>query len=283
MTFKKKKSNSKSKHNSQSKKDGSAPTKFLYQRQENRKKQIKNEEELWESVSDSEENQEGESLNADEVQNSGSALEEQEEYSQNSDSNSENEIYKNENEEEENLLNLNSDNLENIKISNEEKEKINGLFLESIESCKDLKKKIDYTSDFIKNPSNETKFGLSFLDSKNGIMIMYETYMLLYSMMKMSGVKIESNLLKKEFDFNNDKNVLKNLITCRTFLEKIKSIDIKLKSQVERFMKLSEQDADNENNEDEAENEDQEINETSMRVILNLFVFFLFCFKIKLF
>jgi hypothetical protein len=266
MTFKKNKGNSKRNSNS-NKKSGAAPSKFLYQRQENRKKQIKNEEELWESVSDSEENQEVESQDAEEVLNSGSA---EEEYSEHSDSNSENEIYKDDTEE--NLLNLNSDNLENIKITDEEKEKINNLFLDSIENCKDLKKKIEYTNDFIKNPINETKFGLSFLDSKNGLMIMYETYMLLYSMMKMSGVKIETNLIRKEFDFNADKNVLKNLVTCRTFLEKIKTIDIKLKSQVERFMKLSDQDADNDNQEEvKGEEDDEEANAASMRVIKKFF------------
>jgi len=276
MTFKYK-SNSKNKHKKSSKGSSAAPAKFLYQRQENRKKQIKDEEDLWESVSESEDDQESEESfnNQEKAENSVSAAREEEEdnSNENSDSDSENEIFKSDNEE--NLLNLNSDeninkNMDQIKISNEEKEKINALFLDSIENCRDVKKKIDFTTDFIKNPNNETKFGLSFLDSKNGLMIMYESYMLLYSMMKLSGVKIEKNLAVKEFDFNKDQNVLKNLITCRTFLEKIKSIDIKLKSQVDRFMKLSEQDADDENN-FEGENEDEEANAVAMRVINLLF------------
>lgn len=262
MTFKRNKSNQKRKF-TQNNKANSASTKFLYERQENRKKQIKNEEELWQSVSDSEENQNGESPNEEESLVSGSDNEQ--ENSENSDSNSENEIYKDD--QEENLLNLNSDNLEKIKISDEEKEKINNLFLDSIENCRDLKKKIDYTNDFIKNPTNETKFGLSFLDSKNGLMIMYETYMLMYAMMKMSGIKIERNLIAKEFDFNSEKNVLKNLICCRTFLEKIKTIDIKLKSQVDRFMKLSEQDIDKDNEDETKAEDDEEANAAAMRVI----------------
>ena len=139
-------------------------------------------------------------------------------------------------------------------------------FLDSIENCKDLKKKIEFTNEYIKNPNNETKFGLSFLDSKNGLMIMYETYLMLYSMMKLSGIKIEKNLIGSDFNFNNDKNVLKNLITNRTFLEKIKSIDIKLKSQIDRFTKLSEQENENKENEDEENKGEDEENVTAMRV-----------------
>jgi len=257
MKFKNNKSNSKKKFRQS--KGEQASNKFLYQRQENRKKQIKEEEELWQSVSESDENQENEQSENTEVEEN-----EEKENSEHSDSDSEKEIYK---EDEENCLNLNSDNLADINLTLEEKEKINSMFLESIENCNDLKKKIDYTCDFIKNPNNETKFGLSFLDSKNGLMIMYETYMLLYSMMKYSGINIDKNLIGNNFDYLKEKNIFKNLITCRTFLEKIKSIDIKLKTQIDRFMKLSEQETEeNQQTANGDENEEEEINATAMRV-----------------
>ncbi len=274
MAFKQnKKSHNKKKYNNNNNNSNTNTSKFLYQRQENRKKQLKSEEDLWESVSDSESQDENQNKNLNENfdesnEEKENSEQDNEEISERSDSDSENIIYKNEIEEEEKMKKLNSEKfLKNIKLNDEEKEKINSLFLDSIENCRDLKKKIDYTTEFVKNPNNETKFGLSFLDSKNGLMIMYESYLMIYSMMKLSGVNVEKNLLEKNFNFNTDKNLLKSLISSRTFLEKIKTIDIKLKSQIERFMKLSDQDADENNEESIPENDDEEVNAIAMRVI----------------
>ena len=189
-----------------------------------------------------------------------------------SDSDSEGEIYK---EKEENLEKNSQTDLNEINLTEEDKEKINTIYLESIENCKDLKKKIEMTKNFIKAEKNETEFGLSYLDSKNGMMIMYETYLILYSMMKFGGVNMGKNLNKKDFDFNNDENIMKNLITCRTFLEKIKNIDFKLKNQIDRFIKFSEQENDEDNNRQKINMDNEEENEIASRVnLLNFLLIF---------
>jgi hypothetical protein len=230
------------------------PQKFLYERQQQRQKNRKTEEEFVNQFSDQDDDEENSQnsknwISQDDSENSkhenakkknqSESEDSQSESESHSDSDSEIEIYK-EKDEDENSENKKI-NLNEINLTEEDKEKINTIYLESIENCKDLKKKIEMTKDFIKAEKNETEFGLSYLDSKNGMMIMYETYLILYSMMKFSGINLGKNLNKKDFDFNNDNNIIKNLITCRTFLEKIKNIDFKLRNQIERFIKLSEE------------------------------------------
>lgn len=287
MRFKNNKSNNNRRSFSNNKKHGveTASKKFLYQKQENRKRNLKSEEELYSSQSDQDnhilnndqkdkdisEGYESEENIANNNRETGSSEGEksdeveESEASEHSDSDSEDIIYKEDNEDD--IADSKINSREEVKLSLDEKEKINNIFLEQIENCKDLKKKIEYATTFIKNENNETKFGLSFLDSKNGLMIMYETYLILYTMMRSSGIKIENKL-----DFNEDDNLMKNLISCRTFLEKIKTIDMKLKSQIERFMKLSEQ-HDNDEDEtakqdenDKEKDEEEEENATAMRV-----------------
>jgi hypothetical protein len=282
-------------------KGNNKPQKFLYERQQQRQKIRKTEEEFigqfsdqdhdneeqensqnsknWISQDDSENESENKNKNSKNKKTKNKKTNENsnEENSQSkneseseshSDSDSEGDLYK-ENNDDENFSE-NSENKKkflndiNITLTEEDKEKINTIYLESIENCKDLKKKIEMTKDFIKAEKNETEFGLSYLDSKNGMMIMYETYLILYSMMKFSGINLGKNLNKKDFDFNNDNNIMKNLITCRTFLEKIKNIDFKLRNQIERFIKLSEDHENNEYNNNKNNNEEE--NEINSRV-----------------
>lgn len=85
-----------------------------------------------------------------------------------------------------------------------------------------------------KSNKAETKYGISYLDTKNNMMLLYLSNLIFYSLSKASGDRIEDN------------SVVKKLIYLKTLLEKSKVIDLKLKSQIDRLVKISEKEANGE-------------------------------------
>ena len=68
------------------------------------------------------------------------------------------------------------------------------------------------------------------------MLLIYITYLAYYSKLKIEGKTI------------NDHPVIRKLIYLKTMLERTKSIDIKLKTQIDRLVKLSEESAENPSN-----------------------------------
>jgi U3 small nucleolar ribonucleoprotein protein LCP5 len=86
-------------------------------------------------------------------------------------------------------------------------------------------------TNFSQSEKAEIKYGISYLDAKNYFMLVYLTDLLTYSLFKCSGEstkKIKSH------------SVIQQMIYIKTILEKTKVIDLKLKSQIDRLLKLGE-------------------------------------------
>ena len=169
-----------------------------------------------------------------------------------SDSDSEAEIYKNKIE----IINP-TVNDEDYIPSKEEKELFNNQINSLRSSVDETNKKLSSLISNLNNPNKaEMKYGISYLDSKNNIMLIYLTNLVFYSILKSNGKSI------------NNSPVINRLIYLKTLLEKSKIIDLKLKSQIDRIIKLGTQEISQANKvQDETnfrprilENSDQEDN-----------------------
>lgn len=87
----------------------------------------------------------------------------------------------------------------------------------------------------------EIKYGLSYMEAKQHIFIIYLEYLMYYDMLKLQGESIKNH------------PILKKLIFYRNLLERMKVVDLKLKPQIDRLLKLSEQD-ENQNKVDDVSN-----------------------------
>jgi len=96
-------------------------------------------------------------------------------------------------------------------------------------SVDDVNKKLSSLLTSFKNPDKgEMKYGISYLEGKNNLMLIYLTNIAFYSLLKSNGKLVDGH------------PVIKNLIYLKTLMEKTKIIDMKLKSQIERLLKLGE-------------------------------------------
>lgn len=177
----------------------------------------------WEDVeSDDEENREDSDSKEN---NDNESIEE----SEHSDSDSEAEIYK-ENEKEEKEVDKEIEVVDGAEISKDDKKEFNN-YLNGIRSnVDDINKKMTGLIESFKSEKAETKYGLSYLDAKNNLMIMYLTNLISYSLLKVNGNSV------------NKHSLIKKLILEKTILEKSKVIDLKLKPQIDRLIKLSDKD-----------------------------------------
>lgn len=145
------------------------------------------------------------------------------------DDDSEAEIYKpqtaNENQ------NLADETDENFKPSNEELTEFNMNINNIHSSLEEVNKKMNQLLVNIKTTGKaEMKYGISYLDGKNNIMLTYLTNLIFYSLLKTNGESIKNH------------DAIKKLVYCKTLLERSKVIDLKLKTQIDRLLKLGEKD-----------------------------------------
>ncbi|KAH8740319.1 conserved eukaryotic nuclear protein [Cryptosporidium ryanae] len=121
---------------------------------------------------------------------------------------------------------LKEDELVNLKLEL-------GTVIESMkDKVKEVKERVQVLLDFVKTGEGNslvTEKGLDYLDSKNTLLIMYIGYLCYYLMLKVSpGVDIKNH------------PILIRLVTLRTMMEKLKSLDVKLQPQIDRMVKLAE-------------------------------------------
>ncbi|KAK6587915.1 hypothetical protein RS030_81432 [Cryptosporidium xiaoi] len=108
-----------------------------------------------------------------------------------------------------------------------------GPLIESMkDKVKEVKERVQILLDFVNTSEGNslvTEKGLDYLDSKNTLLLMYIGYLCYYLVLKVSpGVDIKSH------------PILLRLVTLRTMIEKLKSIDVKLQPQIDRMIKLAE-------------------------------------------
>lgn len=191
-------------------------------RRNKQKHQYEEEEEFEEDIDDIEDDNDEE--NEDDDDNSESNAEEESEHSSDD---SEAVIY-NKKEETENVINEEDENLE---VNNEDVKEFNHTVNNIRESIGDVTKKVSNLISSLKTSEKaDMKYGLSYLDAKNNMMLVYLTDLICYSLLKIKGEKI------------NNHTVVKQLIYLKTILERSKVIDLKLKSQIDKLIKLGEKD-----------------------------------------
>lgn len=202
--------------------------KFLNKKQ---KMHYEDDEDLSESENDY--NQDDEELSSDQDKENESNTDSQQiqndESSGSSDEDSEQILFSNA-KEQDNELNGQKEEDENYNVTKEDKDSFNELISKLRSSVGEVNNKMSTLITNLKSEKAEIKYGVSYLDAKNNMMLIYLLNIVLYSLNKSQG--------------NYDEKVIKNLIYLKTILEKSKVIDLKLKSQIERLIKLSEKSED---------------------------------------
>lgn len=74
------------------------------------------------------------------------------------------------------------------------------------------------------SPDLTTAEGLSYLDAKHMLLLMYCMHILFYILLKLEGQPVKSH------------PVMQRLVACKTYLEKVKGIDKRVKSQVDKLL-----------------------------------------------
>jgi U3 small nucleolar ribonucleoprotein protein LCP5 len=151
------------------------------------------------------------------------------------DNDSEAEIYKSDEEEEPKYQ---ENDVEDDYIpSNEEINEFTNILNGIRSSVDDANKKINSVlTNFSQPDKAEIKYGISYLDSKNNMMLIYISNYILYFLKKINGDSIDKS------------PILKQLIYLKTYLERSKIIDLKLKTQIDKLIKLGEKNLDDKTN-----------------------------------
>jgi U3 small nucleolar ribonucleoprotein protein LCP5 len=113
----------------------------------------------------------------------------------------------------------------------QEKKEFNQSLNQLLSHSQEVNKSLSSLLTNIQEGKVETKYGLTYLDAKNQLFLSYLINLQQYTIMKAKG---ESGI--------SNKQAIKDLIYLKTILEKSKVIDLKLKTQVDRLLKLSEKD-----------------------------------------
>ncbi|KAJ1612007.1 nuclear protein [Cryptosporidium canis] len=99
------------------------------------------------------------------------------------------------------------------------------------EKVAEVKERMQVLLDLVKTKEGKglvTKKGIEYLDSKNNLLLMYIGYLCYYMMLKTS-----PNVNIKEHP------ILLRLVTLRTMMEKLKPVDVRVQSQVDRILELA--------------------------------------------
>ena len=75
-----------------------------------------------------------------------------------------------------------------------------------------------------RSPDLTTTEGLSYLDAKHMLLLMYCMHILFYILLKLEGQPVKAH------------PVMQRLVACKTYLEKIKGIDKRVKHQVDKLL-----------------------------------------------
>jgi hypothetical protein len=113
-------------------------------------------------------------------------------------------------------------------IDDEQKKQFNSYLFNVRSSIDEVNKKLNFLDSNLDNDKADMKCGISYLDSKNHLMIVYLTNLVMFSMMKTNGMDIDKS------------EITKRLVYLKTLLEKTKVIDLRLKSQIEKLIRSSE-------------------------------------------
>jgi hypothetical protein len=95
-------------------------------------------------------------------------------------------------------------------------------------SIDEVNKKLSFLDTNLDTEKADMKCGISYLDAKNHMMLVYLTNLTMFSMMKTSGRDIDKS------------EITKKLVYLKTLLEKTKVIDLRLKSQIDKIIRISE-------------------------------------------
>jgi hypothetical protein len=122
---------------------------------------------------------------------------------------------------------------ENYTPSTEDKLKFTSYFTSMRGSIDEVNKKLASVIDTFKSSDKaEMKYGISYYDAKNNLMILYLSQLTYYFTLKSSGKKVDNH------------QMIKNLIYLKTLMEKTKIIDLKLKTQIDKLIKLADKEED---------------------------------------
>jgi hypothetical protein len=113
-------------------------------------------------------------------------------------------------------------------VTQEDKELFNSYLYDIRKNIDELNKKLNFLNTSLEGEKAEMGYGLSYLDAKNNMMLMYLTDLIMYSTMKTAGQDIDSS------------DIVKQMIHTKTIMERSKVIDLKIKTQIDRLIKLSE-------------------------------------------
>ena len=171
---------------------------------------------------------------------------EAEDQDEDEDSDSEAEIYKN-NEEEEKVDN--NKIVDDFTPCKDDKEEFTSLLKNIRTNVDEVSKKMNSVlTNFSQTDKAEIKYGVSYLDSKNNFLLIYLTDLVLYSLLKANGKLI------------NNHPIIRRMTFMKTILEKTKVIDLKLKTQIDRLLKLGEKSLDEKEN-----TKTDDVDETALR------------------
>jgi hypothetical protein len=162
---------------------------------------------------------EDEEMSQEEVENEEIEGEEEEESSEDSEA----VIYQSEDKQE-------NDGERDERVTQEDKETFNSYLYDVRKNIDELNNKLSFLNHSLESEKAEMGYGISYLDAKNNMMMVYLTNLIMYSIAKMTGTDID------------DSKTVKKLIHIKTIMERSKVIDLKLKSQIDRLIKLSDKD-----------------------------------------
>jgi hypothetical protein len=134
-------------------------------------------------------------------------------------------------------------------ITKGDKDQFNNYLSDIRKNIDELSEKVKLFGDNLESDKAEMGYGISYLDAKNNMMLGYLMELIMYSLMKTTGKDIDES------------ETVRQLITTKTILERSKVIDLKMKSQIDRLIKLAEKKETNE----EAAN--KSIEDENLRVI----------------
>jgi hypothetical protein len=200
---------------------------------------------------------------ADEEEDINSEQEEENEEDEEDDNNIEDEEEEQSSDDSEAIIYENQDNEDNKnaqdnevdeKITEEDRDAFNNYLFGLRSNIDEVTKKLTFLNSSLDSDKAEMGYGISYLDAKNNMMLVYLTNLIMYSTMKTAGQDID------------DTDTVKQLIYIKTILERSKVIDLKIKSQIDRLIKLAERGGEG------TRDTNQEVNDENLRV--NLYLIF---------
>jgi U3 small nucleolar ribonucleoprotein protein LCP5 len=113
-------------------------------------------------------------------------------------------------------------------IDEDQKKQFNTYLFNVRSSIDEVNKKLMFLDTSLDTEKADMKCGISYLDAKNHMMLVYLTNLIMFSMLKTGGRDVDKS------------EITKKLVYLKTLLEKTKVIDLRLKSQIDKIIRISE-------------------------------------------